>query len=507
MHVEDLLQLQALDLALVWGERRLLAREISGVTATDLEDPARFLQQGEIVLSGLVWWKPTDHPEKADRFVAALESAGVAALLAGEETHGAVPDVLTDSCRARGVALISVPAHTSFRDITEAVYLRQWGDLSRRPAHHHALPENVRRELSVLLAADADLDTLLDRAFAHLGTPACHVLSATGRTLARTPSTAPLTAQQGIERLRSPAGTTLRIESDGSPYRVRHLHLPDTAGAPPRVLHEIADVLAQHEHRGARAEKTVRDRARTLVESIGSPATDLTSLVRALRSSGLPADGPYRVITARTAHGDACAAADALSEALRHHPDRPFAVGESGDEEGEAVAVVQGGSGTEEDRLRSVWPLLAACHPTAALHAGAGTSVATPGELRGSLVQARYAQAAARATAPARSCLTSADDLTTLPALLVGVPQSVREVFSARTLGPLVDGESASQRMLLETLEVFLRHNGSWARTAEALHLHVNTVHYRVRRIETLTGRDLARLDHKLDLQAALLCR
>ncbi|MEV5615837.1 MULTISPECIES: helix-turn-helix domain-containing protein [Streptomyces] len=61
--------------------------------------------------------------------------------------------------------------------------------------------------------------------------------------------------------------------------------------------------------------------------------------------------------------------------------------------------------------------------------------------------------------------------------------------------------------MLLETLDTFLTPNGSWARTAEALHLHVNTVHYRIGRVELLTGRDLARLDHKLDLKAALLCR
>ncbi|MCX4680643.1 PucR family transcriptional regulator [Streptomyces sp. NBC_01433] len=505
MHVENLLQLEALDLTLVWGDSRLLAREISGVTATDLEDPTRFLQRGEVVLSGLVWWNPTDHPEKADRFVAALQSAGAAALLAGEETHGTVPDVLTDSCRARGIALIAVPAHTSFRAITEAVYLRQWGDLSRRPAHHHALPENVRRELSSLLAADADLDTLLDRAFAHLGTPACYVLSATGRTLARTSSTAPLTAEQGVERLRSPTGVTLRVETDGSPYAVRHLHLPGTEEAPPRVLHEIADVLAQHQHRGTRGENAARDRARTLISSIDAPGTDATSLGRALQGCGLPAHGPYHVITARSAHDDARAAADALSEALRHHPDRPFAVGES--EGGEAVAVVRGEPGTEGDRLRTVWPLLRSCRPTAPLHGGTGAVAAEPGGLRGSLAQARYARAAAHTTAPAAAGLTSVDDLTTLPALLAGVPLPVREVFSARTLGPLVDGDSASQRMLLETLEVFLAHNGSWARTAEALHLHVNTVHYRVRRIETLTGRDLSRLDHKLDLRAALLCR
>ncbi|WP_341845615.1 helix-turn-helix domain-containing protein [Streptomyces silaceus] len=32
-------------------------------------------------------------------------------------------------------------------------------------------------------------------------------------------------------------------------------------------------------------------------------------------------------------------------------------------------------------------------------------------------------------------------------------------------------------------------------------------MHYRIQRIESLTARDLSRLDHKLDLYAALRCR
>ncbi|WP_406150798.1 PucR family transcriptional regulator [Streptomyces sp. NBC_01012] len=505
MHVAHLLQLDALDLSLLWGDDRLLAREISGVTATDLEDPSRFLQRGEVVLSGLVWWKTTDRPEKADRFVAALQSTGAVALLAGEETHGAVPDALVDSCRARGIALIAVPAHTTFRAVTEAVYLRQWGDLSRGPARHHALPENVRNELSTLLAGDADLGWLLDRAFAHLGTPAAYVLGATGRTLARTSTAPPLTAEQGEKRLRGSAGVTLRVESDASPYGVRHLHMPDTAGAPPRVLHEIADVLAQHRYRSLRGETAAQDRARALVALIDSPGTDGTALGPALRDCGLPGPGPYQVVTARAAHHDARAAVDALTEALCHTPGRPFAV--AGLEGGEAVAVVQGEPGGDGDPLRAVWPVLGSCDPTGSLHGGTGAVAAEPGDLRDSLAGARHAQAAARTSAPERTRLSSVDELTTLPALLAGVPRAVREVYSVRSLGPLLDAESPSQRMLLETLEVFLAHNGSWARTAEALHLHVNTVHYRVRRIETLTGRDLSRLEHKLDLWAALLCR
>ncbi|WP_127357614.1 PucR family transcriptional regulator [Actinacidiphila soli] len=79
-------------------------------------------------------------------------------------------------------------------------------------------------------------------------------------------------------------------------------------------------------------------------------------------------------------------------------------------------------------------------------------------------------------------------------------------MFSAGVLGPLLDSNSASAATFPETLESFLACNGSWARTADALHLHVNTVHYGIQLLEQLTGRDLTRLYGRLDLWAALLC-
>lgn len=149
------------------------------------------------------------------------------------------------------------------------------------------------------------------------------------------------------------------------------------------------------------------------------------------------------------------------------------------------------------DRLRAVWPLLQACaDPEADLRHGVGALTASADGLRASLCQARFALTAADAVVAVRGV----EQLDTLTELLSGVPPEVRGVFGTRTLGSLGDG------MLRETLEVFLANNCSWTRTAEALHLHVNTVHYRIERVEALTGRDLSRLDHKLDLYAALRC-
>ncbi|MER5884609.1 PucR family transcriptional regulator [Streptomyces sp. NPDC001941] len=498
MHVEHLLSLDRLDLGLVWGDPALLGQEISGVTATDLEDPTRFLQPGEIVLSGLVWWSPDAGPAKTDRFVAALRDAGAVALLAGEETHGEVPHQLADACRTHRIALLSVPAHTSFRAITEAVYLRQWGELSRRPTGHWALPENVRAELERALDRGAPAADLLDRAFAHLGTPACHLLTSSGRTLARTAGTPRLSPDRGALALRGDHGATLRVDADDTVFDAWHLHVPEAGTVPPRVLQEIADLLGRHRRREDRR-RAPRDQAHAeLARLTGAAHPDPNALEAALRTSGLPAEGPYTVAVAA---GDEDAAA-ALAEALRHATDAPRAVAALPG--GEALAVIAD-TGVR-DALARAWPLVQECRPAPVLHAGLGHPVRAAAHLGRALAQARHALAAARATGPDTAAVADLGAVSTLGTLLAGVPDDVRTAYRETVLGPLLKEGRASHAMLRETLEVFLAHDCSWARTAEALHLHVNTVHYRIQRVETLTSRDLSRLDHRLDLRAALLC-
>ncbi|MFB7352522.1 helix-turn-helix domain-containing protein [Streptomyces gardneri] len=530
MHVEHLLRLDSLDLTLVWGDESLLGQEIGGVTATDLEDPTRFLQSGEIVLSGLVWWNPADGPARTERFVSALREAGAAALLAGEETHGEVPRELAEACRRHRIALLAVPAHTSFRAITEAVYLRQWGELSRRPSDLYALPENVRGELERELERGASVGDLLESAFAHLGTPPCHLLTGSGRTIARTATAAELPARRASESLRGARGaqgTTLRVEADDSDFDAWYLHLADEGQVPPRVLHEIAEVLGRHRRRHDRRRASRRQAGQELAALLGIPHADTNALENALSSCGLPDRGGYTVVVASATPAaeeegaDAGSAAAALAEALSHLPGISFAVGARPG--GEALAVIahdttaqgmtaqdgaEGVDRTVRAALGETWPLVHACRPTSALYAGVSEPVAGPAGLGAAVGQARYAlAAAARTAAPHAAHVAAAEDLTSLEALLAGVPDDVREVYRTTVLGPLLRGGRSSNALLLETLEVFLAHNCSWARTAETLHLHVNTVHYRVQRVETLTGRDLSRLDHRLDLRAALLCR
>ncbi|MEV0323886.1 helix-turn-helix domain-containing protein [Streptomyces sp. NPDC050658] len=502
MHVQDLLQTGELDLALVWGGENLLHRTISGVTATDLEDPARFVQPGEVVLSGLVWWNAADGRGRAERFVAALARSGAAALLAGEETHGSVPADVVDACRSHGMALLSVPAHTNFRAITDVVYRRQWGELSRSPADAFALPENVRADLRRLVDRDTDAGELLHLALAPFGTPPAYVLTRTGRTIARTSSAPELPAERAVECLRGRDGETLRIPTESTPYDAWHLHVPDSGGTPPRALHEIAEVFGRYRHFHELRHAEQRRSGQELITLI--ERGDMGAAAYALESCGSLAEGPWRVVVAGPDGRDSgIGVEEALREALQHLPRTVFAAGTTSNAEAVAVVRANSESGLPLDKP---WALLRSCRPEIPLYVGVSALAAEPVGLQAALDEARYALTAARHSAPPTGGVLLIEELDSLNSLMAGVPTGVRRLFGAKMLGPLADSGAESHRTLLETLEAFLAHNCSWARTAEALHVHVNTVHYRIERVQSLTGRDLTRLDHRLDLRAALMC-
>jgi hypothetical protein len=87
---------------------------------------------------------------------------------------------------------------------------------------------------------------------------------------------------------------------------------------------------------------------------------------------------------------------------------------------------------------------------------------------------------------------------------LAAVPEELRRSFRSRVLGPVLDYDAAHRSELVHTLRVFLRHSGSWSQTAAELHVHVNTLRYRIGRIAELTGRDLSTFPDRVDLYLAL---
>jgi purine catabolism regulator len=81
------------------------------------------------------------------------------------------------------------------------------------------------------------------------------------------------------------------------------------------------------------------------------------------------------------------------------------------------------------------------------------------------------------------------------------------ESFAGRMLQPLIDYDKARGTPLLKTLEVYLQRHGNLRQSARDLHIHLNTLHYRLHRISEVIGADLKDADVRLDLLLALRVR
>jgi purine catabolism regulator len=86
-----------------------------------------------------------------------------------------------------------------------------------------------------------------------------------------------------------------------------------------------------------------------------------------------------------------------------------------------------------------------------------------------------------------------------LPRNLSEAESVVREV-----LGPLLDYDATHDSQLVASLRTFLGHNRSWRKAAESLHVHKQTLVYRMRRVEELTGRRLDQTGDVAELWLAL---
>jgi purine catabolism regulator len=78
-------------------------------------------------------------------------------------------------------------------------------------------------------------------------------------------------------------------------------------------------------------------------------------------------------------------------------------------------------------------------------------------------------------------------------ALLLPRSATEAQALVTRILGPLLRSDADHGTDHVRTLQVMLAHDRSWQQSAAELHIHKQTLGYRIRRIEQLTGRGLTR--------------
>ena len=76
--------------------------------------------------------------------------------------------------------------------------------------------------------------------------------------------------------------------------------------------------------------------------------------------------------------------------------------------------------------------------------------------------------------------------------------------FCKDVLGPLLEHERNRPRVLSQTLAAFLHCESNLKETSAFLHIHVNTLRYRLGSLEKILGMSLRDRSRKLELQLAL---
>lgn len=126
--------------------------------------------------------------------------------------------------------------------------------------------------------------------------------------------------------------------------------------------------------------------------------------------------------------------------------------------------------------------------------AGVGTTIIKPEELRRSYHEAKRA-----ISAKAHPEMVVFYSALSLELALAEISTMTRERVVEKVIGPIL-----YEKDLLETLVVFLKQNLKLKPTAEALHIHINTLHYRLKRVGELTGKSVKDTEDIVSLYMAV---
>lgn len=119
-----------------------------------------------------------------------------------------------------------------------------------------------------------------------------------------------------------------------------------------------------------------------------------------------------------------------------------------------------------------------------------------------SYIDARDSLALARKVLQGQERVASVDDLR-IYRLLQGRAED-RRMFVRNTLGPVLELKESRRRSLLDALEAWYAAEGNVDEAARKLFVHPNTLRYRLRRLEELTGLALRTPSHQVRLDLAL---
>lgn len=482
---------------------------IRTVYVSELPDPSNYLRGEELVLTNGLW-RRSDRGDRA--YVERLIRSGVSALGFGLTRPGQrVPETIVAACRERDLPLLEIPEPLAFSEVSDAVSSLAMSEMQRSVDQtetflRHAARGGALRAILHTLASDRGVD-----AWCMAGP---FVISSTRRgpsatdarlawSVARNPHRSlPLTFTREDET----TATVLAVRPSARPATVLAYGAPfHSLGAEERTaIDQAISVLALELDRREEHHRLKRAYTRELVELVAD-GEHSQALAARLELLGLPESG-LRVLCMRLVDA-AEEEIDELSSLLLRLVELTLSSAElkgaaTGVGREVLVLVRESGGDALRDLAAQIDRVTGAELGAATIGIGIGCLVHGGGDLRSSLVQARYA-----ARRPARNGaahLTEWRDITSHRALVEMHDPDVLRSFAHAVLGPLLTADRRRNSCLVDTLRCFYAARERPAEAAAALGIHVNTLRQRLDRIAALTGRSLQEPASRVDLFVAL---
>ena len=465
IRVEDLLRSPALQLRLIAGESGT-SRRVAWAHVSELEDPTPWLFGAEMIMTTGIAVPASARRQRA--YLERLDDAGVACLAVSEQLS--VPP-LTDAFLAaadeRGFPVVEVPLPVPFMAVSQEVAAAVQVDTGQR------LNAQLQVFGAVRWLAAGNLSTR--EIFARLERLSGYTLYACntrlGPLLEGVPVPPPGHAKYVPARPASPptvpGGYVLPVSGPrGAAGYILAVERADAVPAGVSVVQHIATVAAlQLSMQAHEREMLRREGAETLAEMLRG-VLDSAVVSRRLAVQGFPAGCRLLLAIVRPKSDTADAVADTLAQ-------------------GRFPQLVL----RQEEELYVLVPDdPAARNELAADGAVAGISLPFPAGASLGVARREARWAIARAVESGRDVVSYADDRT---GRWLTVESADLRALVDDVLRPVIDYDEAHGGDLLVTIRTWLEHDRQTDKAARALHIHPNTLLYRVRRFEQVTGRSL----------------
>ncbi|MGI5491852.1 PucR family transcriptional regulator [Microtetraspora malaysiensis] len=454
--VEDLVRFPALQLRVLAGERGL-DRSVSWAHVSELEDPTPWLLGSEVIMTTGIGVPRGGARQRA--YLHRLDDAGVAALALSAGLH--VPPLhpaFFAAAEERGFPILEVPLAVPFIAVAQEVAAAVQEDARQRLgaqlqvfgalrwlAAERLDPAQLFRRLERLSGYDVYLSTPQGRPLLP-GVPVPPDIASLPPSV-DAPPTIPGGFAVPVNAPGGPAGFLVAFEREGA----------RPAGL--AVVQHIATVAALQVAMVRHERETLRRQGAETLAELLQDVLDPATARRRLTRMGMSPDQDVVLLVVRNVDEDA------VVRALDEHPHLML--------------------GLHPD-------LYVLAHDPAPLReipgvaAGASRPLPPGSSLKVAQREARWA--AARATESGQPLVLYGDDTTGRwlpedPGVLAGLVEHV--------LGDALRYDAAHGSELIASVQTWMERDRRTDDAARALHIHPNTLSYRLRRFSALTGRDL----------------